>query len=56
MTGFTTPGLVARYDFAEKDEEKRWATIRNTVLSGLVPDDFTAEQVRVMYIRDEERL
>ena len=45
LTGFTTPGVVARYDFTEKEEEKRWNVYRTTIVSGLKPDDFVAEQV-----------
>ncbi|CAL1703361.1 unnamed protein product [Somion occarium] len=45
LTGFTTPGIVARYDFREKDEEKRWSIYRKTLVKGLHPDDFVADQV-----------
>ncbi|PIL36633.1 hypothetical protein GSI_00322 [Ganoderma sinense ZZ0214-1] len=45
LTGFTTPGLVAKYDFSVKEEDKRWSIYRTTLVSGLNPDDFTAEQV-----------
>ncbi|OBZ71845.1 Prolyl endopeptidase [Grifola frondosa] len=44
LTGFTNPGIVARYDFSE-EEEKRWSIWRSTLVSGLNPDDFLAEQV-----------
>lgn len=46
LTGFTTPGLVAKYDFSVK-EDKRWSIYRTTLVSGLNLDDFSAEQVRV---------
>ncbi|KAI0676715.1 prolyl oligopeptidase [Trametes maxima] len=45
LTGFTNPGIVARYDFEAKDEDKRWSVYRSTLVSGLDPNDFSAEQV-----------
>jgi prolyl oligopeptidase len=45
MTGFTNPGIVARYDFDEPSEDKRWSIYRSTLMKGLVPDEFSAEQV-----------
>ena len=45
LVGFTNPGIVAKYDFAEKEASKRWATYRATFLEGLKPEDFEAEQV-----------
>ncbi|CDO74182.1 hypothetical protein BN946_scf185043.g234 [Trametes cinnabarina] len=45
LTGFTNPGIVARYNFEEKDEDKRWSIYRTTLVSGLDPNDFSAEQV-----------
>jgi prolyl oligopeptidase PreP (S9A serine peptidase family) len=45
LTGFTNPGIVARYNFDEPSEEKRWSIYRSTTMSGLVPDEFSAEQV-----------
>lgn len=48
MTGFTTPGVIARYNFEEKDEAQRWSTYRTTLVSGLNPDDFKAEQVNTL--------
>ena len=45
MSGFTTPCTVARYDFSESDETKRWSIYRTTKLQGLKLDDFSAEQV-----------
>ncbi|PCH41552.1 hypothetical protein WOLCODRAFT_89370 [Wolfiporia cocos MD-104 SS10] len=45
LTSFTTPGVVARYDFAEADEAKRWSIYRKTLVSGLNSDDFVADQV-----------
>jgi len=44
MTGFNSPGTVARYDFKE-EEDKRWSIYRTTRVSGLNPDDFEAQQV-----------
>lgn len=48
MTGFTTPGVVARFDFSQKAENKRWSIYRTTFVNGLDPEDFIAEQVCVM--------
>jgi prolyl oligopeptidase len=45
MTGFTTPGIVARYDFTEKDDSKKWSIYHTTLVNGLNPKDFVAEQV-----------
>ncbi|KZP21737.1 hypothetical protein FIBSPDRAFT_740187 [Athelia psychrophila] len=45
LTGFTTPGVVARYDFSERDEKKRWSVHQTTKVNGLDPEDFLAEQV-----------
>jgi len=45
LSGFTNPGIVARYDFDEPSEEKRWSIYRSTIMTGLVPDEFSAEQV-----------
>ena len=45
LSGFTTPCTIAKYDFAEEDESKRWSIYRTTKIQGLNPDDFTAEQV-----------
>ena len=44
LTGFTTPGVVARYDF-NAPEEQRWSIYRTTLVAGLDPNDFSAEQV-----------
>ena len=46
LTGFTNPGIVGRYDFDVKETDKRWSIYRTTFVSGLNPNDFTAEQVR----------
>ena len=46
LTGFTNPGIVAKYDFGVEDKDKRWSIYRSTLVSGLNPDDFSAEQVR----------
>jgi prolyl oligopeptidase len=45
MTGFTTPGTIAQYDFSENEEEKRWNVIKTTAVRGLNPNDFEAQQV-----------
>ncbi|KZT12672.1 uncharacterized protein LAESUDRAFT_718954 [Laetiporus sulphureus 93-53] len=45
LTGFTTPGIVARYNFSEKEEAKRWSIYRTTQVTGLNSDDFIADQV-----------
>ncbi|EGN96818.1 hypothetical protein SERLA73DRAFT_124603 [Serpula lacrymans var. lacrymans S7.3] len=45
MTGFTNPGIVAQYDFGESNESDRWSTYRTTLLKGIVPEEFSAEQV-----------
>jgi len=42
MTGFTTPGTIARYDFKS---EPNWSLYRSTKVKGLKPEDFVAEQV-----------
>ena len=44
LTGFTNPGIVARYEF-EKPKEKRWSVYRTTSLKGLKAEDFDARQV-----------
>jgi len=44
MTGFTTAGTIARYDFRDP-EEQRWSIYRTVKVSGLNPDDFEAQQV-----------
>ncbi|KAF7799102.1 hypothetical protein EIP86_010332 [Pleurotus ostreatoroseus] len=45
MSSFTTPGLIARYDFKEADESKRWSNYRTTLVKGLNPEDFRSKQV-----------
>ncbi|KAH9938686.1 prolyl oligopeptidase [Fomitopsis serialis] len=45
LIGFTNPGIVAKYDFTEKDEAKRWSEYRKTIVTGLNSDDFEAKQV-----------
>ena len=45
MTGFTTPGIVVKYDFTNPNEDKRWNVYRTTKVKGLDPNDFVAEQV-----------
>lgn len=47
LTGFTNPGIIAKYDFEEPDEEKRWSVYRTTLLKGLKAEDFDSRQVRV---------
>lgn len=47
MTGFTTPGVVARYDCSHKDEGQKWSIHQTTKVNGLDPTDFVAEQVRL---------
>lgn len=49
LTGFTTPGVVAKYDFNEKDEGKRWSIHQTTKVNGLDPQDFLAEQVSLTH-------
>jgi hypothetical protein len=44
MSGFNSPGTVARYDFTAP-EEQRWSIYRTTTVKGLNPDDFEAQQV-----------
>ncbi|KAF8966430.1 prolyl oligopeptidase [Flammula alnicola] len=44
LTGFTSPGTLARYDFTAS-EEQRWSIFRNTKLNGLNTEDFEAHQV-----------
>lgn len=48
LTGFNTPSTVARYDFTAP-EEQRWSTYRSTKVTGLVPEDFDARQVRLTH-------
>jgi prolyl oligopeptidase len=48
MTGFTTPGVVARYDFDQLSEGNRWSIYRTTSVKGLDPANFVSEQVRVV--------
>jgi len=45
MTGFTTPGIVVKYDFTTPEEDQRWKVYRTTKVKGLNPNDFIAEQV-----------
>ncbi|KZT27069.1 hypothetical protein NEOLEDRAFT_1194599 [Neolentinus lepideus HHB14362 ss-1] len=45
MVGFTEAGVVAKYDFNEKDEAKRYSILKKTIVGGLVADDFISEQV-----------
>jgi prolyl oligopeptidase len=45
MAGFTTPGTVAKYDFAAPEPERTLVDWRSTVLKGLNPLEFSAEQV-----------
>lgn len=45
MTGFTNPGIVAKYDFKEEAAGKGWSVYRATAVKGITPDDFVAEQI-----------
>ena len=47
MTGFTTPGVIARYDFNQQALDKRWSIYQTTFVNGLDPQDFISEQVGV---------
>lgn len=51
LTGFTNPGIVARYDFTQPDEN-RWSVYRTTLLKGLKAEDFNARQVVCIYSYD----
>ncbi|KAF9476472.1 prolyl oligopeptidase [Pholiota conissans] len=44
LTGFTSPGTLARYDFTAP-EDKRWSIYRHIKLTGLNTEDFEATQV-----------
>ncbi|KAF8883417.1 prolyl oligopeptidase [Infundibulicybe gibba] len=44
MTGFNTPGTIARYDF-RAPENQRWSIYRSTHVKGLNPEEFEAQQV-----------
>ncbi|KAG6853174.1 hypothetical protein C0991_006352 [Blastosporella zonata] len=44
MTGFNSPGTIARYDFTAP-EDQRWSIYRTTKVNGLNPDDFESKQV-----------
>ncbi len=44
LVGFTTPGIVGRYNFKES-EQTRWSIYHKTAVGGLNADDFHAEQV-----------
>ncbi|KAG8875819.1 hypothetical protein FRB98_007565 [Tulasnella sp. 332] len=49
FSGFNNPGIIKRYDFpnagSDVTEGATWETWRKTFLKGLVPDEFSAEQV-----------
>ena len=45
MTGFTTPGIVVKYDLTSPEEDQRWKVYRITKVKGINPSDFIAEQV-----------
>lgn len=49
MTGFTTPGIVVKYDFTYP-EDKQWNVYRTTKVNGLDPNDFIAEQVSCLVL------
>lgn len=44
LSGFTDPGIVARYDFTQPDE-KKWTIYRTTILKGMKTQDFDVRQV-----------
>jgi hypothetical protein len=44
MSGFNTPGTIARYDFTSP-ETQRFSILRTTKVNGLNPDDFESSQV-----------
>ncbi|KXN84219.1 Prolyl endopeptidase [Leucoagaricus sp. SymC.cos] len=44
MSGFTTPGTIAYYDF-KRPERQRTTTFRQTKINGLNPEDFETRQV-----------
>jgi hypothetical protein len=46
MSGFTTPGTIVKYDLALPEKERKLETWRTTVLKGLNPSEFSAEQAR----------
>jgi prolyl oligopeptidase len=45
LSGFTTPGTVKLYDFAQPAQDRALVPFRTTVLKGLNPAEFAAEQV-----------
>lgn len=45
MTGFTTPSTIAQYDLGARKEERQLKTWKATILKGLDPEEFVAEQV-----------
>lgn len=51
LTGFTSPGTVAKYDFTvpvsedAEDHSPRWSVYRSTHVKGLELDQFEASQV-----------
>lgn len=47
MSGFTTPGTIAYYEF-KRPEGQRMLPFRQTKVNGLNPDDFETRQVRNM--------
>lgn len=49
LIGFTNPGIVARYEFSKRPEE-RWSIYRKTSVTGLNSDDFLAEQVCIWLV------
>ncbi|KAF9057331.1 prolyl oligopeptidase [Panaeolus papilionaceus] len=44
MSGFTSPGTIARYSF-DNPPEQRWSIYRQAKLNGLQPSEFEARQV-----------
>lgn len=55
MSGFTTPGTIAYYDF-KKPEGQRITTFRRTKVKGINPDEFETRQVCPDCFHRPERL
>lgn len=57
FSGFTNPGIVKKYTFAQKDtprdpEKDTWQVFRRTHLKGINPEEFITEQA--WYTSDDE--
>lgn len=48
MSGFTSPGTIARYSF-DNPPEQRWSIYRQAKLNGLQPSEFEARQVGIIF-------